>query len=92
MVPMSRGEILKLRAEMPTGSTATTKDQDMEIVEKHLVEPKLTRDQLDRLRLDYFQDIAWTIISTSMGLEKDKVLPESDGLLTEGAVKKNTAD
>jgi len=56
------------------------------------VEPKLTRDQLDRLRLDYFQDIAWTIISTSMGLEKDKVLPESDGLLTEGAVKKNTAD
>lgn len=69
IVPLTRAEWIKLTEETKSGETS--KDQDGEIISKHLVEPKLSDGEVNGMKAGYATAIVTTILKHS-GLSVDK--------------------
>jgi len=86
VTPMSRGEILSFRSKYIT-KIEDAYNVDDDIIEKHLVLPKLSKEEIRSLSPKVAQDIIYTIFDVS-GLEKQRF---SDAVeLAEDDIKKSS--
>ena len=86
VTPLPRGEIMKLFTSL-NASGETTKDQDLEILKTHCIEPKFTDEELKFLKPLLATEIVLLILRES-GLDMEKNLA-SQIALKEGELKKN---
>lgn len=68
--PLSRGEIKKMFKGL---KGETTKDQDDEIIKKHLKDPVIPEAQVKDMRLKYANAIVTAIISLSIEIPQNKL-------------------
>lgn len=80
ILPLLRGEFLKISAESKDGET--TKDQDKEIILSHVLEPKFTEEDFKFMKTGYCAAIVGTILKHS-GLSVDKKKGDGKGEITD---------
>ena len=70
ILPMSKGEINKLRSEMK--GTVTTEEQDKQLIRKHIIEPKFSDKDFEFFKpLEY--NYLVTAIFVGSGIPKEKI-------------------
>lgn len=70
-VPLTRGQLKRLFGGMDGANS--TKDQDMEILTKHCVQPKFEEQDLDDMTQNTIQAIIYAIMSASTGVPQHKI-------------------
>lgn len=76
VTPMTRGEIKELSAGMAKRKKEgkeifeTTKDQDGDIIKKHLIEPKVPDEQIPDMKPEYSGAIATAIMAISLNADQ----------------------
>ncbi len=75
ITPMTRGEIKAMMAEVKKikkegTEFETTKDQDGEIIKKHLIEPKVPDDKIADMKPEYAGAIALAIMAISLEVDQ----------------------
>ena len=68
ILPMKRGQILKLNAAAVDG--ITTKDRDIELVVEQCVEPKFSVEELEYAQLGLIESIV-AVILTASGVKRE---------------------
>lgn len=86
VTPLTRGEIMKLFSGLKDGET--TKDQDLEILKGHCIEPAFTDEELKWLKPLLATEIVLLILRES-GLDMNKNLA-TQITLKEGELEKNS--
>ena len=69
--PIPKGEFQRIRSE--TTGNETNKDQDAEIIIKHLVYPKYTEKEVEFMKYKFSNAIVVAIIAVSTGIEQTKI-------------------
>ena len=76
VIPMTRGELQEINNKMrEVKDNALAAEVDIDMVVRHLVEPKLTKEQLSKYgKIKFVNAIAIAIMSLSSGLSQDELL------------------
>lgn len=85
MTPITRGEFKRIRLGLDTKGN-TTEDQDLEIIETHLINPKLTREEIVKAKSAYIDALVLTILENSGLVIEKNVISAIEGM--EDSVKK----
>jgi len=74
-VPMTKGELQRLYAE--SKNKDSTQEQDSEIIEVHVLEPKMTKEEVKVMKPQYISAMVTGVLSISTGVSQEEIEKES---------------
>ena len=84
VLPMTKGELNTLYSQLKDGDTSA--EQDVDIVEKFLIEPKLTRDEIVKaMKPQMIAAITIAILSLTTGKDQKELSNESKAKIAENS-------
>lgn len=88
--PLTRGKLMVTYQKAKDGTREEKVEADIEVIENGLVEPKLTREEIEVLKPNYAGAISTAILAISLGIEQKEVKKATDIVLEqESELKKN---
>ena len=76
--PLTRGKLMLIYQKAKDGTREEKIEADIEVIEHSLIEPKLTKEEIEVLKPNYAGAIATAILSISLGLEQKEVKKSTD--------------